>query len=103
MMQRDLLAARKQWIDKASNDDERHQREASDFLAYQDHQGRYADFHSNRHTFITSLEPASVSPRTAQSLVRHSDIRPTMGVYTHVELDAQQAGHRVVAQPTGRR
>jgi integrase len=58
-------------------------------IPYQDEDGLFADFHSNRHTFITSLEHAGVRPRTAQSLARHSDIRLTMGVYTHVGLHDQ--------------
>jgi hypothetical protein len=52
---------------------------------------RFADFHSNRHTFITNIERAGVSPRTAQSLARHSDIRLTMGVYTHIGLNDQSS------------
>lgn len=45
--------------------------------------GRFADFHSLRHTFITNLARAGVSPRTAQKLARHSDIKLTMEAYTH--------------------
>ena len=91
MMRVDLAAARHAWIDEASTDDEKDQREASDFLSYCDQRGRYADFHSNRHTFITSLSRNHVSPRTAQTLARHSDIRLTMQTYTHIELADQQA------------
>ncbi len=86
MMKADLAAARKKWIEDSPNDQVREEREGSDFLCYQDESGLYADFHSNRHTFITNLERAGVSPRTAQSLARHSDIRLTMGVYTHIGL-----------------
>jgi hypothetical protein len=35
----------------------------------------YADFHSFRHVFITSLGKAGVSPKMAQTLARHSDNR----------------------------
>lgn len=86
MMKADLAAARTQWIKEAETDDERKRREKSDVLCYQDENGLFADFHSNRHTFITNLERAGVSPRTAQLLARHSDIRLTMGVYTHIGL-----------------
>jgi integrase len=89
MMRRDLAAARKAWI-AASNGD-RQDRESSDFLTYCDSSGRYADFHSHRHTFITSLERAGIRPRTAQTLARHSDIRLTMGIYTHIGLHDQTA------------
>ena len=70
---------------------QRRRRKRSDFLEYEDEHNRFADFHSNRHTFITNLERAGVSPRTAQTLARHSDIRPTMGIYTHIELGDQAA------------
>ena len=58
MMQRDLEAARKAWIKAAKSDQENVEREKTDFLAYVNHAGRYADFHSCRHLFITSLERA---------------------------------------------
>ena len=91
MMQKDLEAARKKWIGEAKNEAERRRRDESDFLVYCDSAGRYADFHSNRHTFITSLERAGIRPKMAQTLARHSDIRLTMGIYTHVDLQDQTA------------
>ena len=99
MMRLDLEAARRKWIEEAESDEERFERENSDFLVYRDEAGRFADFHSHRHTFITSLERASVSPRTAQSLARHSDIRLTMGVYTHIELHDQRAAIESLPAP----
>jgi integrase len=45
----------------------------------------YADFHSLRHTYITLLTRTGVGPKEAQSLARHSDIRLTMGRYTHAD------------------
>ena len=44
-----------------------------------------------RHLFITNLERAGIRPKMAQALARHSDIRLTLGVYTHVELHDQTA------------
>jgi len=44
------------------------------------------DVHSLRHTFATLLSKAGVVPRMAQELMRHSDIRLTMNVYTHLQL-----------------
>jgi len=87
MMQRDLKAARDKWIDKAKTPEERARREASDFLTYQNHDGLFADFHANRHTFVTSLGKAGVHPKLAQALARHSTINLTMNVYSHVGLD----------------
>jgi len=56
--------------------------EAAD-IAYVDAQGRHADFHALRHTFGTNLAASGVHPKTAQDLMRHSDIRLTMQLYTH--------------------
>jgi hypothetical protein len=99
MMRVDLKAARKKWTAEAKTEKEQSEREQSDFLAYQDHDGRFADFHSNRHTFITNLERVGVSPRRAQSLARHSDIRLTMGVYTHIGLYDQSAAIELLPAP----
>ncbi len=63
--------------------------EESLFLCFVDAQGRYADFHALRKTFITNLSKAGVSPKMAQSLARHSDINLTMNVYTDVVLEDQ--------------
>jgi len=49
-----------------------------------DESGRVLDFHSLRHTTGTLLAASGVHPKTAQSLMRHSDINLTMQVYTHV-------------------
>ena len=89
MMQLDLKAAREAWLEESKTPEERKAREESDFLEYQDDSGLFADFHSNRHLFITSLERAGLSPKMAQTLARHSDVRLTLGVYTHVGLHDQ--------------
>ncbi len=44
-----------------------------------------------RHTFITNLCRANVSPKTAQALARHGDIRLTMNTYSHVGQQEQAA------------
>lgn len=91
MIQRDLAAARAAWLEEAETDEEREQREQTDFLAYEDSDGLFADFHSNRHTFITNLARSGIAPQLAQRLARHSDINLTMNVYTHVALEEQAA------------
>jgi integrase len=45
----------------------------------------YADFHALRHTFCTMLERSGVTPKVAQALARHSDIRMTLNRYTHAD------------------
>ena len=70
------------------------------FPAVQGQQGRYADFHANRHTFITNLGRAGVPPKTTQELARHSDIRLTMNVYSHTDL-AERPRRFAVCQDSG--
>jgi len=47
-----------------------------------DENGRSVDRHALRTTFITWLSKGGVSPRTAQQLARHTDIKLTMQNYT---------------------
>ena len=108
MIAQDLNAARQKWIEDARDSDECLERIRSDFLRYCNHDGLYADFHSTRHSFVTSLSRAGVNVKTAQVLARHSDVRLTLGVYTHVErADCTAAigslpatGLKIVSLPT---
>ena len=43
------------------------------------------------------LDPDNLCPKMAQALARHSDIRLTFGVYTHVELPRPDDGDWVAA------
>lgn len=51
-------------------------------IEYRDDRGRQADFHSLRHTYGSMLAKAGIAPRVAMSLMRHTDLRLTMNVYT---------------------
>ncbi|MCX5655071.1 MAG: tyrosine-type recombinase/integrase [Planctomycetota bacterium] len=51
-------------------------------IDYKDADGRQADFHSLRMTFGTMLAKNGVAPRTAMELMRHTDLRLMMNVYT---------------------
>ncbi|XZE53614.1 tyrosine-type recombinase/integrase [Planctomycetaceae bacterium SH139] len=51
-----------------------------------DEQGRRVHIHALRHSTGTHLSAANVSPRTAQAVMRHSDISLTMNVYTDERL-----------------
>lgn len=53
-------------------------------IPYVDGSGRYADFHSLRHTTGSLLALSGVHPKVAQSIMRHSDINLTMSHYTHI-------------------
>ena len=59
-------------------------------IEYVDDAGRYADFHALRHTTGSLLAASGVHPKTAQSIMRHSDINLTMSRYTHT-LAGQEA------------
>ncbi|MGO8748272.1 MAG: tyrosine-type recombinase/integrase [Thermoguttaceae bacterium] len=56
-------------------------------LPYKDEAGLFADFHSNRHTFISNLGRAGVHITMAQKLARHSTPSLTANVYTHLGLE----------------
>jgi len=51
-------------------------------IPYEDDRGRRVDFHSLRHTYGSMLSKVGVAPRVAMSLMRHSDMRLTMNVYS---------------------
>ena len=100
MMKLDLERARDAWIEEAGKSNkERKHREESDYLQYQDESGLYADFHANRHTFISNLAKSGVSPKVAQTMARHSDINLTMNVYSHVNMEEQAAAAAALAPP----
>ena len=61
-------------------------------IPYRDEQGRTLDVHALRYTTATFLSRAKVPPRVAQRIMRHSDIKLTMQVYTDVQqLDEAEA------------
>jgi integrase len=99
MMKKDLAAARKTWLEEAETDEEREEREASDFLTYQNANGEFADFHANRHTFITRLSRSGIALGIAQKLARHSDPRLTANRYTHLEIEEKAAAISTIPNP----
>ena len=59
---------------------------------YEDEAGRFADFHSLRHTFISNVGKSGATVKEAQRLARHSTSALTLDVYTHIGLhDERQA------------
>jgi len=59
-------------------------------IDYVDDSKRYFDFHSLRGECASLLAASGVHPKTAQSIMRHSDINLTMNAYTHT-LRGQEA------------
>ena len=60
-------------------------------IPYTDESGKVFDFHALRHQFGTMLAVGGVTPKVAQSLMRHSDINLTMGIYTHTLTGQEEA------------
>jgi integrase len=82
MIRKDLTEARANWLSGFPEGRQRDETEGTDFLAYVDAEGRHADFHALRHTFITMVGKSGVSPKEHQDLARHSTYALT-GRYTH--------------------
>ncbi len=61
-------------------------------VPYFDADGRVADFHALRHTYITNLARGGVHPKVAQQLARHSTITLTMDRYSHTVVGELVAG-----------
>jgi integrase len=53
-------------------------------VAFEDERGRRADLHSLRMTFGTNLTISGASPRVVMELMRHSDIKFIMKIYTDI-------------------
>lgn len=85
-VQRDLKAARDEWLREATDPAEREARDKSDFLNYRNNDNQQADFHSLRHTYLSRLGRSGASPKVKQKLARHSTVELTLGRYTHAGL-----------------
>ena len=83
LLRADMETARAAWIDEATDDLDRREREQSDFLRHTDSQGRIVDFHGLRHTFISNVVQSGASVKVAQELARHSTPTLTIGRYSH--------------------
>jgi integrase len=59
---------------------------ASAGIAAADGAGRRLDFHALRHTFGTLVDRISNSPHVTMDLMRHTDPKLTMNVYSHLRL-----------------
>ena len=84
MLRADLEAARARWIKKAKKRKLREERAASDFLSYEDHQGRKLDIHALRHTCGAWLAEAGIQPKVIQQVMRHASITTTFDLYGHL-------------------
>jgi len=93
-LKKDLAAARSQWILQGESPEDRESRNASTFQCHEYADGEVMirlDFHELRHTFVTRLSRSGASPKSVQTLARHSTMALTYDRYIHVdrpELDA---------------
>lgn len=55
-------------------------------IPYRDTSGRVFDFHALRGQFAANMARSGVHPRTAQLLMRHSNINLTMSFYSHLAM-----------------
>jgi integrase len=70
MIKADLQAARDAWLNEATNEQERQERQKTSFLLYQDATGRFLDFHALRHTRgVWLFEHHKAHPREVQELM----------------------------------
>ncbi len=58
-------------------------------IDWQDNGDGVVDFHSLRHCTASLLAASGVNPKTAQAIMRHSDINLTMSRYSHVFRGAE--------------
>ncbi|MGD9856814.1 MAG: hypothetical protein AB7U20_17845, partial [Planctomycetaceae bacterium] len=86
MFKADLNAAWDAWIDEATDNAEREPRERSDFLTWQDSDGRFADFHALRNTYLSRLGRSGASPKMMQTPAGHSTADLTIGRDCHAGL-----------------
>ena len=100
MIRADLARARAEFVAEAGGDPtDRIERERSDFLLAEDHDGRVLDFHSLRHTTGAWAAIGGASPKAIQTLMRHSTITLTLDTYGHLLPD--EAAETVGKMPTG--
>lgn len=99
MIRRDLAEARAKWLSEAQDAQQRTEREQSDFLAYRDSEGRYADFHALRHGYITMVGKMGVSAREHMDLARHSSYAMTAR-YSHSRAYDLAAAVQALPIPT---
>ncbi len=107
LIRTDLKAARTAWLAEVADDPvELERRQASEFLAKQNHARETLDFHSLRHTAGAWLALAGEHPKVIQAFMRHSTITLTMDTYGHLfpgqEARAAETLGRMVSESSQR-
>ncbi len=60
-------------------------------IPYRNADGRVADFHAIRHSYVSMLARSTAPVKVVQTLARHSTPTLTLGVYSHIGLFDQTA------------
>ena len=89
MMRRDLAVARKKWIEEAKTTKEHSCGRSPTSWRTRIRPGVMPTSTRTGTRSSPAWSGRASRPRTAQTLARHSDIRLTMGIYTHIGLDVQ--------------
>ncbi len=53
--------------------------------------GKFADFHATRHTFLSNVVRSGATVKEAQTLARHAKPELTIGIYSHVGIHDRRA------------
>lgn len=77
-LKKDMARAREHYIALAPTEEVAKNRQADDFLRWQDSSGLFADFHGLRATFITNLAGLTSNIKEVQELARHQDALTTL-------------------------
>ncbi len=91
MFREDMAHARIAFLKRRKPGGERRKLRQGDFLRSVDGEGRYADFHALRATFITMLARANVPLKVLQTLARHSTPVLTMNAYATMGISDMDA------------
>jgi site-specific recombinase XerD len=94
-LRRDLAAARQAWIQQAQTEEERREREASDFLRYVSSDGRKADNHAFRALYCTHSLRTANDKRTLLEASRHSDVAVASRYWHPTNRELADMQHRV--------
>jgi integrase len=68
-------------------------------IPYRDADGRVADFHSLRHSYVSMLARSPAPVKVVQTLARHSTPTLTLGVYSHIGILDQTAALDALPPP----
>jgi integrase len=94
-LERDLTAARRQWIAEAETDEDRRAREESTFLRYRTEDGVFADNHAFRAMYCTWVQRFAESHRSVLEAQRHADFRTAQRYWADEDREVDAVQRRI--------